>query len=132
MNLLRPILPLLFFFLLPLMLFFPVLWGEATLIPFEWSITRAQEIGDAGMVAAFVALYVAGIAALLMSIFTLGTMISGALFQISRMGQLMQEYSSIERLTAVISNHPFAFAVAVFVIGYYIYKYFTEKKWQEG
>ena len=106
--------------------------GEA----FEQKLS-AQEAAEAAAAAAtlkpaMTGQRVAGIAALLMSIFTLGTMISGALFQITRMGQLMQEYSSIERLTAVISNHPFAFAVAVFVIGYYIYTYFTEKKWQEG
>ena len=75
---------------------------------------------------------IAGFASFLMSLFTLATMIYGAIFQVSRMGSMLQEYSSMERFTTIVQNHPIAFCVACFVIIFYIYQFFTKKKWQEA
>ncbi|MEC7289029.1 MAG: hypothetical protein VXW22_02885, partial [Pseudomonadota bacterium] len=68
----------------------------------------------------------------LMSLFTLATMIFGAIWQISRMGQLMQEYSTTERILAVVQNHPVSFTVAVLVIGFQVYRFFSDRQWKEG
>lgn len=67
-----------------------------------------------------------------MSLFTLATMIFGAIFQISRMGAMMQEYSSFERILAVIQNHPIAFTVASLVVVFHIYRFVAHRQWQEG
>ena len=74
----------------------------------------------------------AGLVSFLMSVFTLATMIYGAIFQVSRMGSMMQEYSSIERMGAVIANHPIAFAVTSLVIIVHVYRFFKSRQWQEG
>lgn len=74
----------------------------------------------------------AGIISLLMSLFTLATMIYGAIFQVSRMGSLMEEYSSVERMGAVIANHPIAFAVTTLVIVVHVYRFVKRRQWQEG
>lgn len=74
----------------------------------------------------------AGLISLLMSVFTLATMIYGAIFQVSRMGSLMQEYSSVERLGAVIANHPIAFAITTLVIVVHVYRFIKSRQWQEG
>jgi len=81
---------------------------------------------------ASVASRLAGLLSFLMSIFTLATMIYGAIFQVSRMGSMMQEYSSIERIGAVIANHPIAFAVTSLVIIVHVYRFFKSRQWQEG
>lgn len=75
---------------------------------------------------------IAGAITFLMSLFTLATMIYGAIFQVSRMGSMMKEYSSFERIVLVIQRHPIAFSVAVFVILFHIYRYFAQRKWQEA
>ncbi|MDX1294342.1 MAG: hypothetical protein R3265_16115 [Hyphomonas sp.] len=67
-----------------------------------------------------------------MSLFTLATMIFGAIFQVSRMGQMMQEYSTLERIIAVIQNHPVSFTIATLVIVFQVYRFFSERNWQEG
>jgi len=75
---------------------------------------------------------IAGLASLLMSLFTLATMVFGAIFHVSRMGTMMTNYSSGERITKVIETHPIAFSVAAFVIFYQIYRYFAGRKWKES
>lgn len=68
----------------------------------------------------------------LMSLFTLATMTFGAIFQVTRMGEMMKEYSTLERLSAVIQAHPISFSVATLVIAFQVYRFFTERNWQEG
>lgn len=75
---------------------------------------------------------IASFVSLFMSLFSLATMVFGAIFQVSRMGTMMQEYSSVERIQAVLEAHPIAFIVASLVIVFHIYRYFTQRKWQEG
>lgn len=76
--------------------------------------------------------HIAGLVSFLMSLFTLATMIFGAIWQVSRMGQLMQEYSTAERIFAVIQNHPISFSVAVLVIGFQIFRFFSDRQWKES
>ena len=75
-------------------------------------------------IASFVSFY--------MSLFTLATMVFGAIFQVSRMGSMMQEFSSIERILTVIQNHPIAFTVASLVVIFHVYRFFAHRQWQEG
>jgi len=75
---------------------------------------------------------IAGLLSFLMSLFTLATMIVGAIWQVSRMGQLMQEYSTFERIVAVVQNHPISFSVAALVIGFHVFRFFTDRQWKEG
>lgn len=74
----------------------------------------------------------ASLLSLVMSLFTLATMIYGAIFQVSRMGSLMEQYSSVERIGAVIANHPIAFSVTALIILVHIYYFFKRRQWQEG
>lgn len=73
----------------------------------------------------------AGIVSLFMSLFTLATMILGSIWQVSRMGQMMQEYSTFERISAVVQNHPISFAVAAVVIGVHVYRFLSNRQWKE-
>ena len=59
----------------------------------------------------------------LMSLFSLLTMIFGSIWQIGRMGSLMKEYSTVERLVAVIQNNPISFTVALLVCVYAIWSF---------
>ena len=58
-----------------------------------------------------------------MDLFSIATMISGTLFQVSIMGRYWEQYSATERLTAVIQNHPIGVSVTVAVILYNIVTY---------
>ena len=73
---------------------------------------------------------IARLIALGMSIFTLATMISGTIFQVSYMGRLWEQYSAGERLVLVVQKHPFAFAVGALVIVYHIVRFVSERKWK--
>lgn len=75
-------------------------------------------------------LRIAGVASFLMSLFTMASIIYGSIFQVARMGTMMREYGSLERIVAIIERHPVAFAVAVFVIVYQIYRFIAHRKWQ--
>ena len=72
----------------------------------------------------------ARIAALVMSLFTLVSIVIGAMLNIGRMGELMQQYSSAERIAAVIRNHPVGTAVLVLVILAALYQFFQERRWR--
>ena len=67
-----------------------------------------------------------------MSLFTLATMIFGAIFQVTRMGQMMEQYSTADRIFTVIQTHPISFTVATLVIVFQVYRFFVDRKWQEG
>ena len=58
-----------------------------------------------------------------MALFSIATMISGTLFQVSIMGRYWEQYSAAERLTAVIQNHPIGVSVTIAVIVYNIVTY---------
>lgn len=73
---------------------------------------------------------IARLIALLMSIFTLATMIGSVIFNVNYIGGMLQTYSAGDRFMSVITNHPIATSVAVIVIGYHIYSYIAGKKWR--
>ena len=58
-----------------------------------------------------------------MALFSMATMISGTLFQVSIMGRYWEQYSASERLVAVIQNHPIGVAVTVLVIVYNLFTF---------
>ena len=55
-----------------------------------------------------------------MALFTMATMISGTLFQVSIMGRYWEQYSAGDRLMHVITEYPLGVAITLFVIGYNI------------
>lgn len=67
-----------------------------------------------------------------MSLFTLATMIFGAIFQVTRMGDMMREYSTFDRIVTVVQSHPISFSIAALVIIFQIYRFFVDRNWQEG
>lgn len=71
-------------------------------------------------------------ATLAMSIFTLLAGFGGAIFNVTTMGRYVEEASAAGRIEYIITEHPFGCAVAVFVIGYSIWRYFAEKKWEKA
>lgn len=75
---------------------------------------------------------IASLASFFMSLFTLATLIFGAIFQVSRMGQMMKDYSAPERIIAVIEAHPISFTIATLVIVHQVYRFISDRKWQEG
>ncbi|MAN45954.1 MAG: hypothetical protein GYB49_08885 [Alphaproteobacteria bacterium] len=73
-----------------------------------------------------------GIVALVMSLFTIVSIIYGSIFTVTRMGDMMEEYSTAERMIAIIQTHPIAFSVCVIVILARIYTYFAKPAQKEG
>jgi hypothetical protein len=66
----------------------------------------------------------------IMSIFTLATLIGGVIFNVNYLGGMLREYSTLDRIAAVVSHYPIAVTVAVLVIGYHIYSYIAGRKWK--
>lgn len=74
---------------------------------------------------------IASTATLLMSIFTLLTGLTGAIFNITRVGDYLEQATMGERLSYLVQEHPIGTVVAVFVIGFNVWRYGAEKKWQK-
>jgi len=75
---------------------------------------------------------IARLATLGMSVITLLTGFSGAIFNISKMGEYVEEASAVGRLELVITQHPVGTAVTVFVVAYSIWRFITDKKWEKA
>lgn len=73
----------------------------------------------------------AGFAAAAMSIFTLSTVIFGAVTNVTRMGEALQAVSSFEKIRIIIVNNWLGTLIALFVIVWHIYKYYADRKWKE-
>ena len=67
-----------------------------------------------------------------MSLFTLASMIYGSIFTVTRMGGMMEEYSTQERIIAVIQAHPIAFVITILVIFARIFTFFMNRNELEG
>lgn len=67
---------------------------------------------------------------LVMAMFSLATMISGTIFQVSIMGAYWERYSAGERIMAMVREYPLGVAVTVFVIGYNVVTFITKRKWE--
>lgn len=94
---------------------------------------EAEEARRAEMVAlgsATSAGRLARIASLVMSLFTLATMVIGSIANVGKMGEMMQQYSSGERILAVVRAHPIGTAVIVLVLAAALFQFFTERRWR--
>ena len=65
---------------------------------------------------------------LLMAVFTIATMISGTIFQVSIMGQYWERFSASERLMTIITEHPIGVAITLLVILYNITRFIFDFK----
>lgn len=72
----------------------------------------------------------ARLATIVMSAFTLVTMIVGSVLNIGKMGELMQHYSTGQRIAAIVREHPIGTAVAVIVVAAGVYQFFHERRWR--
>ena len=75
---------------------------------------------------------IARLIALLMSLFSLATMLAGVIFQVSFMGKLWEQYSAAERVEKLIVEHPIGVVITFGVIAYHIVIYVTHRKWEEN
>ncbi len=99
---------------------------------FDAELARREREESAGKPQPPLAQRLAGWVTLFMSVFTLITMLFGAVTQVTKMGEIMQQYSTEERILAAIRNHPIAFTIVVLVIGSQIFLYFSNRKWKES
>lgn len=74
----------------------------------------------------------AKLATLAMSVITLATGFSGAIFNVTNMGAYLEEAGAAGRIEYLLTEHPIGTAVAVFVIGYNIWRYVADKKWEKA
>jgi len=74
----------------------------------------------------------AGLATLMMSIFTLSTVIFGAVNNVRSMGKELQSIGTFERLQQIIVDNWLGATIAVFVIGWHVSKYFLDRKWTKA
>lgn len=68
---------------------------------------------------------------LFMALFSLATMISGTVFQVTFMGRIWEQYSASERLMGVVQAHPIGVGVTVLVIVYNLVTFVTKRQWEE-
>jgi hypothetical protein len=69
----------------------------------------------------------AGLATLLFSIFSLLSTAVGVIWQVDRIGSAL---SQSDKLALILQKYPIPFAVCVFVIGYYVVRFFAQKQWK--
>lgn len=67
-----------------------------------------------------------------MALFSIATVISGTMFQVTIMGRYWEQYSAGERLMSVVQSHPFGVTVTVLVIVYNVYHLITKHMSKES
>lgn len=75
---------------------------------------------------------IAGLVAFVMSAFTLFSIITSSIFTVSKMGDMVGEYSAIDRMISIIVAHPIPVAVCVLVIFARVYTQFFMTPKKEG
>lgn len=76
---------------------------------------------------------IAGLISLFMAVFSLLSVGVSVVWQVGVMGRMLEEYSAGDRLMLVIQKHPIGVTIALMVIAYHVYRFFTDRKWeQEG
>lgn len=75
---------------------------------------------------------IAGLAAFIMSVFTLVSIVVSSVFTIARMGDYVAEYTAWDRISAIFMQHPIAFTVCVVIILARIYTQFFPSAKKEG
>lgn len=73
---------------------------------------------------------IAGIAAFGMSLFTLATVILGSVSNVSKMGEALEAVSSMEKVRMVVEDHLLGTIVALLVITWHLFRYFSDRKWK--
>lgn len=66
---------------------------------------------------------IARLLSLVVSVFSLATVITGTTWQVSRMGDMIKEYNTVERITAVVTAYPVSSSIAAIVILFHIYQF---------
>ncbi len=74
---------------------------------------------------------IAGLITLLMAVFSLVSAAVSVIWQVGFVGRMLEEYSASERFMALVTEHPIGFTVAALVILFHIYRFFTDRKWQQ-
>lgn len=74
----------------------------------------------------------AGLVTFIMSIFTLLSIVTSSVFTVSRMGDMVGEYTATDRIIAIIMAHPIAFSVCALIILARIYTQFFMTAKKEG
>lgn len=75
---------------------------------------------------------VAGLAAFIMSIFTVMSVIASSVYTLNGVNNIAQDFSTWERARAVIETHPIAFTICLLVIFARIYTHFFPPEKKEG
>lgn len=75
---------------------------------------------------------IAKMATFLMSIFTLLTGFSGTIISVGRIGDNIEDLTAAGRIQYLIQEHPVGVAVCLFVIGFQVWKYFSDEKWKKS
>jgi len=70
---------------------------------------------------------IAGLVTFLMSLFTLASMISSAIWQVNRMGDMVRE-NSLQRIGEKIAEYPVTFSVIAFVVCYRGYRFISQRQ----
>ncbi len=73
----------------------------------------------------------AGLVSLLMAVFTLASMVVSTIWQVGFMGSILEQYAPGERLLLVVQKHPVGVAIAVLVIAYHVFRFFSDRKWEQ-
>lgn len=74
----------------------------------------------------------AGLVTFIMSLFTLLSIVTSSVFTVSRMGDMVGEYTAMDRIVAIIMAHPIAFTVCALIIIARIYTQFFIPTKKEG
>ncbi|WP_340693748.1 hypothetical protein [Hyphomonas sp.] len=74
---------------------------------------------------------IARLISLFMALFSLATMISGTVFQVTFMGRIWEQYSASERFIGVVTAHPIGVSVTAAVILYNLVTFVTNRKWED-
>ena len=74
----------------------------------------------------------AGLVTFVMSMFTLLSIVTSSVFTVSNMGNMVGEYSAIDRMIAIVTAHPIPVAVCVLIIFARVYTQFFMTPKKEG
>ncbi len=75
---------------------------------------------------------IASAATFVMSLFTLLTGFSGAIFGVKRLGGYVEDATTSGQIEYVLREHTIGCAVVAFVIGYHIWRFIAEEKWKKA
>jgi hypothetical protein len=71
-------------------------------------------------------------ATFIMSVITLVTGFGGAVFNVTNMSRTLEDAGTAGKIEWVLTTYPIGSAVVVFVIGYNVWRYAADKKWEKA